>query len=120
MDAYTKINQTLSIFTIVGSAIKYLIIPPDGRIKEQILGPDLMNGEVPQLVVNGGDWKVSQLCSGEYGLISEAVAPGFEYEDNEIATPGMVCSCFRSLCRVLIDILRGLRFNTGKASLIRQ
>ncbi|RLA43573.1 MAG: cupin domain-containing protein [Gammaproteobacteria bacterium] len=84
-------------FHHLGSAIKYLIISPEGKIKEQILGPDIINGQLPQLVVNGGDWKVSQLCSGEYGLISEAVAPGFEYEDNEIATSELVKLTFPDL-----------------------
>ncbi len=60
-----------------------------------------MNGETPQLVVNGGDWKVSLLCSGEYGLISEAVAPGFEYDDNEIATVEMVRQLFPELVSLL-------------------
>ena len=81
----------------LGSPIKYLIISHDGQLREQILGPHLMKGETPQLVVNGGDWKVSLLCLGEYGLISEAVVPGFEYEDNEIATAEMVRQLFPEL-----------------------
>lgn len=81
----------------LGSSIKYLIISPDGSVKEHILGPDIMNGEVLQLVVKGEDWKASCLCSGEYALISEAVAPGFEYNDNEIATPEMVLQTFPGL-----------------------
>ena len=69
----------------IGSPIKYLVITIDGKVSEKILGPNITNGEVPQLVVSGGKWKASQLCSGCFSLISEAVSPGFEYADNEIA-----------------------------------
>ncbi len=84
-------------FFHLGSPIKYLIISSDGRLKEQTLGPNILAGESLQFVVNAGDWKVSQLCSGEYGLLSEAVTPGFEYQDNEIATSDMVRRLFPSL-----------------------
>ena len=46
-----------------------------------VLGPDLAAGQQLQLTVPGGVWKASHLPSGDYGLISEAVSPGFEYED---------------------------------------
>ena len=68
-----------------GSAIKYIVLCPDGRIEEKILGNNLEAGQLLQLVVKGGCWKASELISGEYGLISEAVAPGFEYSDRVIA-----------------------------------
>ncbi len=69
-----------------GSSINYLIIKPSGQYEELTLGPSLAKGEVPQLLVKGGDWKLARLSSGEYGLLSEAVSPGFEYEDNELLT----------------------------------
>lgn len=70
----------------LGSPIKYTIITPEGKITEKILGPNIEKGEFPQLIVHGNNWKASKLCSGEYALISEAVSPGFEYDDNEVAT----------------------------------
>lgn len=72
-------------FYHLGSPIKYLIVTADGELHEKILGADITAGEVPQLLVRGGEWKASLLCSGQYGLISEAVSPGFEYDDNEVA-----------------------------------
>ena len=68
-----------------GSAIKYIVLSLDGQIEEKILGNKLEAGQLLQLVVKGGCWKASELISGEYGLISEAVAPGFEYSDRVIA-----------------------------------
>lgn len=77
-------------FHHLGAPIRYLVIDPNGRLTEHLLGPDLSNGQVPQLLVKGGDWKASQLGSAGFALISEAVAPGFSYEDNEIATPATI------------------------------
>ncbi|MCW8830131.1 MAG: cupin domain-containing protein [Gammaproteobacteria bacterium] len=73
-----------------GSPISYLIIHPDGHLETQILGNDLTKGHNPQLTVNGGCWKASKLTEGEYSLLSEAVSPGFEYEDMELARPSTI------------------------------
>ena len=85
----------------LGAPIRYFIIAPNGKLREQVLGGDVVNGQFPQLLVKGGDWKVAQLCSGDYGLISEAVAPGFDYEDNEIATLEQLDSLFPHLVESL-------------------
>jgi uncharacterized protein len=34
-----------------------------------------------QLIVDGGTWKATVLEAGEWGLLGEAVAPGFDYRD---------------------------------------
>ena len=65
----------------LGSPVHYYLIHPDGRLETVVLGPDLAAGQQLQLVVRGGVWKASHLPTGDYGLISEAVSPGFEYED---------------------------------------
>lgn len=68
-----------------GSPLTYVILHPDGNLEKKILGVELEKGQQLQLVVRGGCWKATELESGEFGLISEAVAPGFEYEDMELA-----------------------------------
>ena len=74
----------------LGAPIKYVLITSDGKVEEKVLGANIDKGELPQLIVRGGVWKASHLCSGEYGLISEAVSPGFDYKDNEIANPDVL------------------------------
>lgn len=65
-----------------GSPITYYMIDEKGELSTAVLGPDLAKGQRFQLTVKGGTWKASRLDpEGEYGLISEAVAPGFEYKD---------------------------------------
>ena len=68
-------------FFHLGSPVTYYLIHPDGRLETAVLGANLAEGQVLQLAVPGGTWKASHLPAGDYGLISEAVAPGFEYED---------------------------------------
>lgn len=69
-----------------GSGIlRYTLIHPGGFVEEVLLGPDLAKGHRWQLTVPGGVWKASELICGEWGLISEAVCPGFDFADMQLA-----------------------------------
>ena len=68
-------------FFHLGDPVTYYLIHPDGSLETVVMGPDPARGHLLQLPVKGGTWKASHLPNGDYGLISEAVAPGFEYED---------------------------------------
>lgn len=81
-------------FFHLGSPITYYLIHPDGRLDRVILGPDPSRGHRLQLAVKGGTWKASHLEEGAYGLISEAVSPGFEYEDMTLGLPEVLLQSF--------------------------
>ena len=68
-------------FFHLGDPIDYYLIGPDGQLKTVTLGPNPLLGHQLQMTVTGGTWKASRLTGDNYGLISEAVAPGFEYQD---------------------------------------
>ena len=68
----------------MGDPITYHLIQPDGAYSQVVMGQDLAAGQVLQLTVPGGVWKASEIPSNGvhgFGLISEAVSPGFEYVD---------------------------------------
>ena len=68
----------------MGDPITYYLLHPDGELKTVVMGNDSCASHVLQLTVPGGAWEASQIpADGEYGfgLISEAVLPGFEYAD---------------------------------------
>lgn len=67
----------------LGDAIQYTLIFPGGTLKTVVMGNDIIAGQKLQLHVPGGIWKASRLMDGlsGYGLISEAVSPGFDYAD---------------------------------------
>ncbi|WP_372758293.1 cupin domain-containing protein [Litorivivens sp.] len=69
-----------------GGSLLYTLLTPEGKLLQITLGPDVPSGEQLQLTVPGGFWKGSQLLCGDYALISEAVCPGFDFDDHEMAS----------------------------------
>lgn len=89
-----------------GSPLTYWIVHPDGRLERVVMGTGLGQGQRLQLTVPGGCWKASELESGEFGLVSEAVAPGFEYEDMELADEALIKSQFPQLWSSLAKFVK--------------
>jgi len=69
----------------LGGAMEYVLLDGNGELETVLLGPDLDNGQVLQLLVPGGVWKASRLITQGFSLISELVVPGFNYADNTLA-----------------------------------
>ena len=69
-----------------GSAITYILLSPTGELTKIKLGLNFAAGEVAQLLVPGGYWKAAVLETGEFGLLGESVAPGFDYRDMTLGT----------------------------------
>lgn len=90
----------------IGGALKYTLITPDGDIQETIMGSHLHKNQQLQLVVPGGYWKASQLLEGEFALISEAVAPGFDYNDMQLANQQLIEKEFPELYNELKHLIR--------------
>lgn len=64
-----------------------LTISPDGTdAATHRLGPDLLDGQRPQLVVPAHAWQTARPL-GEWTLIGCTVAPGFLFEAFELAPP---------------------------------
>lgn len=60
----------------------------DGNpVRDMILGPNIWKGERPQVVVEHGEWQNAQSL-GDWTLVGCSVAPGFESESFETASPG--------------------------------
>ena len=51
------------------------------------LGPDLMAGQAPQLIVPVNHWQAAE-TTGEFTLVGCTVSPGFQFNGFELATPG--------------------------------
>lgn len=64
-----------------------LTISPNGHdASAHRLGPDLLGGERPQLVVPAGHWQTATSL-GAWTLVGCTVAPGFRFEGFELAPP---------------------------------
>jgi predicted cupin superfamily sugar epimerase len=66
----------------LGSPVRMLQLHPDGRGEEVVLGPDVLAGQLPQVIVPHGVWQGSYLeQGGDFALLGCTVAPGFDYVD---------------------------------------
>jgi len=59
--------------------------PEADDVREVTLGPDLDVGHELQALVPGGHWQAAAPAGPEPTLVSCVVAPGFEYEDWQLA-----------------------------------
>lgn len=98
-----------------GTPFVYILVDPDtGILTEHVLGPDVVNGQVLQLVVRGGTWKAGRILSPEkpsekepdYCLLGEAVSPGFDFRDLTWVTGGMVRTAHPSLLSQLMPFIK--------------
>lgn len=64
-----------------GGRLEYIIVHESGKVDRAVLGPKVLHGDVLQLPVSGHAFKAARLIEGEYVLLGEAVAPGFDYVD---------------------------------------
>ncbi|GMH43597.1 hypothetical protein BSKO_11519 [Bryopsis sp. KO-2023] len=90
-----------------GSPLTYFVIDEEGHMHTAKLGLDVSKGEVPQFVVPGGCVKAAVLESGEYALLGEAVAPGFDYQDMRQLGADEVQSLFPELWKKVSKYMSG-------------
>ncbi|MEP2025603.1 MAG: cupin domain-containing protein [Reichenbachiella sp.] len=84
--AFHKIKSDEMWHFYAGDSLSIFTIHADGRLEEIRLGLDLGNGEKPQAVVPANCWFASKVREGgSYGLAGCTVAPGFDFEDFEMA-----------------------------------
>lgn len=69
-----------------GSALVLYVIEKGGRLRRIVLGSNLSRDQVFQAAVSAGDWfAASVVRPRSYSLVGCTVAPGFEYQDWELA-----------------------------------
>lgn len=68
-----------------GDPLKIVEITPEGVVKETMLGLNLPQSEIPQYVVPAGNWFGAVATGDNYTLVGCTVAPGFDFNDFELA-----------------------------------
>ena len=61
-----------------GAPLRMLLLHPDGRVEQPVLGPDIAGGQQPQIHVPGGVWQGSS-SAGDWTLVGTTMAPPFEW-----------------------------------------
>ncbi len=77
-----------------GGAARLCTISPRGERIDRLLGPDPEKRQTFQAVVPHGSWFAAEVLEGEFSLFGCTVAPGFEFEDLELADREELCARF--------------------------
>lgn len=93
--AFHRIKQDEIWHFYDGSPIRLHMISKSGVHTSHKIGRDLGNGEVPQFVVEGGNWFASEVIhENSYSLVGCTVSPGFTFEDFELKSRKELISIF--------------------------
>ncbi|SHJ53571.1 cupin domain-containing protein [Aquimarina spongiae] len=84
--AFHRIKQDEMWHFYTGSSLYVHVIDPNGNYHRQTLGINFDKGELPQYVVPAGSWFASSVKDeGSFSLVGCTVAPGFDFDDFELA-----------------------------------
>ncbi|MGY3777630.1 cupin domain-containing protein [Isobaculum melis] len=70
-----------------GSPVAITIAPTKEQLAEgktYLLGANIANGEMPQVLVKKGEWQMSKPIGSEPALVSCIVSPAFTFDDFEL------------------------------------
>ncbi|MFP4368615.1 MAG: cupin domain-containing protein [Bacteroidota bacterium] len=85
-----------------GSAAELYNISYSGNIRKQILGIGLKDNEQPQALVPAGSWMAAASLGG-YTLLGCTVAPGFEFDDLDLAERDKLIGEYPHLKKIITD-----------------
>jgi predicted cupin superfamily sugar epimerase len=84
--AFHRIESDEMWHFYAGQALEVLELDDAGNLARTRLGPDLLNGDVPQHAVPARRWFASRVApGGTFALVGCTVAPGFDFADFALA-----------------------------------
>ncbi|MBO6716564.1 MAG: cupin domain-containing protein [Rhizobiaceae bacterium] len=86
-----------------GAPRRMLLLFPDGRVEEPVLGHDYRSGQVPQLVVPAGVWQGSR-SDGPWSLTGATMAPGYRSEGFEFPDVDALIAAYPSAADRIRDL----------------
>ena len=70
----------------LGDPVTWVLLSDSGELEIKVLGPSLDQAQTVQLVIPAGTWFGGFLNEGgNYALMGTTVAPGFDFQDFELA-----------------------------------
>jgi predicted cupin superfamily sugar epimerase len=87
-----------------GSSIKIFIINFDGILSEYTLGRNIEKGEILQLGIEHDHWFAAKIIDkNSFSLIGCTVAPGFDFNDFELANREYMLNSFPQYRDIIIE-----------------
>lgn len=91
----------------LGDPVESLLLYPDSSYKRFVIGPDILNGQVVQLVIPAGTWQGHRVSpGGSYSLIGSTMSPGYEDEDFELGKRDEICQKYPGLTDEIMALTR--------------
>ena len=88
----------------LGGALRLVMISPNGKFSETILGQNVAAGDVVQAIVPAGCWFGAKPAEGAvFSFVGCTVAPGFDFADFELAKRSEILPQFPDLERVILE-----------------
>ena len=105
--AFHRIKQDEMWHFYDGDPIHLHIITANGDYQLIKIGKDLKKGEVPQYVVNAGDWFASEVSAKDgFSLAGCTVSPGFDFADFEMANQANLLEVYPQHTEVILKLTR--------------
>lgn len=89
-----------------GSPLRLLLLSPDGRVAEPVLGADLAAGQRPQIVVGAGTWQGSSAL-GDWALVGSTMAPPFDWHGFDLGSRGELAARYPMAAGRIAALTRG-------------
>ena len=103
--AFHRIKQDEIWHFYDGSPIRLHVISENGEHTEQLIGPAMEKGELPQFVVSGGNWFAAEVTENNtYALVGCTVSPGFSFEDFELKSREELIQLFPHLESIITKL----------------
>jgi uncharacterized protein len=88
-----------------GAAARLLLLHPDGRVDQLLMGSDLQGGQRPQVVVPPGVW-MGAVTTGAFSLFGMTMAPPYADVDFELGDPDELAAAYPAAGDLLAAIAR--------------
>lgn len=103
--AMHRLTATETYHWYAGSPLRLLLLGPDGRVDEPVLGADLAAGQRPQLVVPAGTWQGSS-STGEWTLVGTTTAPPFDWDGFELGDRAALTAAYPAAAARIAELTR--------------
>jgi uncharacterized protein len=105
--AFHKIKSDECWHFYAGDALEIFVLLANGALQTITLGNDIANGQQFQYVVPANCWFASRPAAGSrYCFTGCTVAPGFDFEDFELAEVTMLCNQYPQHAALITTLCR--------------
>jgi len=105
--AFHRIKQDEVWHFYQGSPIRLHTISPNGEYCTFIIGNNLDEGQVPQLVIPREHWFAAETINqNDYSLVGCTVSPGFDFDDFELGNRKGLISLFPQHRQIINEFTR--------------